>query len=114
MTKWSWIMTCVVISGFLMLIRLGIRESVIYEFRDVRVERTAPYEYWITPRSGGTRFHTTVCRDYFEPQFMNGMILNRVIFADQGTCWSLDPNKHAGYFIQRGKDGRPIIEETAN
>ena len=113
MNKWTWIMMCVVLAGFMEFLRIGIRETIMYEFRDVRVEKTAPFEYWITPK-GGTRFHTTVCRDYYEPAFMNGMILNRVIFADQGKCWSLDPNKHAGYFIMRDNYGRPIIEETSN
>ena len=111
MTKWAWIMLCVVMAGFLSFVRLGIQETVIYEFRNVSVSKTAPFEYWLMDEKG-KRFHATVCRDYYEPGFDTGMVLVKVIFVDQGNCWSLDPNKHAGYFIARREDGRPIIETS--
>jgi hypothetical protein len=112
MTKWSWMMVCVVLSGFLMFLRLGIHQTIVYEFHDVGVQKTAPFEYWLIPRKA-PRFHTTVCRDYQEPAFKTGMRLQKAIFIDMGNCWSLDPNKHAGYYIERGEDGKPI-RETEN
>lgn len=113
MTRWTWIMTCVVIAGFLAFLRIGIQQSMLYSYNNVRVEKTAPFEYWMYPE-GKPRFHTTVCRDYFEPGFDTGMTLGRVIFSDQGSCWSLDPNKHAGYWIKRGQDGRPERANSAS
>ena len=107
MTKWTWIMVCIVMAGFLEFIRVGIHQTVMFTYDNVKVEKTAPFEYWLQPE-GRVRFHTTVCRDYYEPGFDTGMTLNRVIFVDRGNCWSLDPNKSAGYWIKRGKDGRPI------
>lgn len=113
MTKWSWIMMCIILAGFMEFLRIGIHQTVMYDFQNVYVEKTAPFEYWMQPE-GKPRFHTTVCRDYYEPALSTGMTLNRIIFLDQGSCWSLDPNKHAGYWIKRGQDGRPQITETTN
>lgn len=112
MNKWNWIMMCLVVAAFLEFIRAGMQQEILYDYHNVRVEKTAPFEYWLTPE-GKPRFHTTICRDYMEPGFGSGMVLSRVILLDKGSCWSLDPNKHAGYWIERGQDGRPIIE-TAN
>jgi len=108
MSRWALLMTCIVLAGFFKIVRIGTREAVLYEFRNVAVEQTGEYEYWLTPEHKD-RFHTTVCKDYAEPGFTTGMILRKVIFVDRGSCWSLDPNQHAGYYIERDEHGQPIL-----
>jgi hypothetical protein len=80
--------------------------SNIYEFKEVKVEKLGEFHYEMKPAQQ-PEFYVTVCRDYSEPQFTSGMTLSEVIFADEGRCWSLNPNKHAGYYIQRDRNGNP-------
>jgi hypothetical protein len=108
MTRWSAMMTCVGLMAMLQLVHIGAQQATLYKYDNVQVEQTAPFEYWMTP-DGQPRFHTTVCRDYMEPGFTTGMTLDKVIFVDRGSCWSLDPNLHAGYFIRRRQDGQPQL-----
>lgn len=82
----------------------------LYEFHDAKVEQTAPFKYWLT-LPDGTRVHALVCDDYVHPpMFSTGMTLARVIFADFGKCWSVNPNYHAGYFILRNEKGVIIYD----
>ena len=78
-----------------------------FEYTNLYVQQqTGDLEFWFAPEHADA-FHTTICSDY-PITFTQGMILRKVIFLDEGKCWSLDPNKHAGYYILRGQDGRPI------
>ena len=108
MTRWSAIMLCLGLAAMLQLLRIGAHNALLYKYDNVQVEQTAPFEYWMVP-DGQPKFHTTVCRDYPEPGFTTGMVLEHVTFVDRGSCWSLDPNLHAGYFIRRNKNGEPIL-----
>ncbi len=69
------------------------------------VEKLDDYRYWLTP-VGKVKFRTTVCDDYPAPTWATGNTLCDITFVDNKWCWSLDPNIHAGYYYERGPDGR--------
>jgi hypothetical protein len=76
-----------------------VRGSNIYEFHNVQVQKINDWSFNMKPALQ-PEFYVPVCRDYLKPQFDTGMTLSRVIFVDEGHCWSLNPNKHAGYYIK--------------
>jgi len=91
------------------------RGQTLYTFYDAQVEQTAPFRYFLT-LPDTTRIRAVVCDDYAHPpMFTSGMVLSKVIFEDEGNCWSVNPNKHAGYFIRRDDLGVPIqLRRTAD
>lgn len=81
--------------------------SSLQKFSNIRVQKVDDYRYWFT-KPDGTKFYVSVCRDYEAPQFDTGMTLSYAVFLDEGKCWSLNPNKNAGYFIWRDEKGAPF------
>lgn len=77
-----------------------VKGSNIYQFSNVQVHKIDDYSFTMKPETQ-PEFYVAVCRDYIKPQFSTGMTLTKVIFVDEGHCWSLNPNKHAGYYIKR-------------
>jgi hypothetical protein len=59
----------------------------------------------------GDSFTEDICKDFVSPEkdFPLGIILNKVIHTDEGNCWSLNPDKHAGYFKRRDADRNPMF-----
>lgn len=57
-----------------------------------------------------TRFTSDICRDYASPvdDFTIGTILNKMIHTSENSCWSLNPDKHCGYFKRRIND-KPVL-----
>jgi len=57
-----------------------------------------------------TRFTNDICPDYISPadDFKVGTILDQMIHTDEGSCWSLNPDKHCGYFKRRVHD-KPVL-----
>jgi hypothetical protein len=56
------------------------------------------------PRSPDyTCFTVDICRDFASPKgdFLPGIILNRLIHTVEAGCWSLNPDKHCGYYKRR-------------
>lgn len=83
-----------------------------YLFRDLEVQQKVDdWRWWFVDKDRG-RIYVTVCQDYDPPQFSKGQVLTYAVFIDEGKCWSLNPNKHAGYFILRDNKGVPL--ERAN
>lgn len=80
--------------------------STFQKFNNIRVQKVNDYQYWFT-KPDGTKFYVSVCRDYDAPRFDTGMTLAYAVFLDEGKCWSLNPNKNAGYFIWRDEKGVP-------
>jgi hypothetical protein len=86
-----------------------VRGSNLYTFYDAQVEQTDAFKYFLT-LPDTTKIRVVVCDDYAHPpMFTTGMMLSKVIFADEGSCWSVNPNKHAGYFIRRDDRGVPVL-----
>lgn len=59
----------------------------------------------------GSQFTQDICTDYETPEidFRVGTILNRLIHTDEPGCWSLNPDKHCGWFKRRDeKTSSPI------
>jgi hypothetical protein len=58
----------------------------------------------------GTEFTHDICPDYTSPEedFKIGTILNSMTHTDEGKCWSLHPDKHAGFFKRRDSSKNPI------
>jgi hypothetical protein len=63
----------------------------------------------------GEEFTEDICRDYYPPgeDFRAGTILRELIHTEEGTCWSLNPDKHAGFYKRRDKDKNPIYVAEA-
>lgn len=104
---WALTFIIVMVIGFTVALRqLNITQQT-FEFHNVHVLQTGDNEFWFVPEQGKA-FHTTVCKDY-PITFKSGMTLSDVTFKDEGACWSLNPNKHAGYYIERDEHGQPIL-----
>lgn len=70
----------------------------------------------------GHEFTEDICRDYDSPgeDFRQGTILDELIHTDEkkadGTqCWSLNPDKHCGWFKRRDSRKNPVyVTEVSN
>jgi hypothetical protein len=59
----------------------------------------------------GDAFTEDICHDYAPPgdDFREGLILKKVIHTEEG-CWSLNPDKHCGFFKLRDPETtKPIF-----
>ena len=88
-----------------------ISRSKIYTFHDVKVLRAYDNDTYAFQNSNGEVTVANICGDYIPPDFVPGLRLRELIVKDEGDCWSLDPNKHAGYFKMRDINGQPIIDK---
>jgi hypothetical protein len=87
----------------------------ITEDRDLVVMHVwSPYRYtWQHVQDGkliGLPFTHDICEDFESPSsdFIQGIILTRMIYVDEGSCWSLNPDKHAGFYKLRDDGSKPI------
>lgn len=74
------------------------REAHLYTFNDVSVVSVVGDTFIFHP-ANQREFRTRICGDYDIPPFKVGHVLSSITFYDENTCWSLDPNKHAGYYF---------------
>lgn len=59
----------------------------------------------------GTAFTHDICRDYAPPgeDGAVGTIYERLIHTDEPGCWSLNPDKHCGFYKRRDAQDRPVM-----
>jgi len=60
-----------------------------------------------------TCFTVDICQDYESPvgDFKNGIIIEKMPHTVENGCWSLNPDKHAGYFKRRNPDRTAMYVE---
>lgn len=118
MTAPSIVFLFLVLSGAYFLINKELANHPVTEIdhvtvvREVATERNDAWRYEFLDASG-TRFYQDICKDYLKPEFDSGLVINRMIYLDLDDlgagCWSLDPDKHAGYYKERTEDGKPVF-----
>lgn len=64
----------------------------------------------------GTEFVEDICKDYAAPvgDFLPGIILNRLIHTVESDCWSLSPDKHAGYYARYDSSKKPLFAKVTH
>ena len=72
-------------------------ESRLYRFNEATIVETIGDDGFILQPINAESVHVRVCHDYPLPPFRRGLVLRDIIFYDMSECWSLDPEKHAGY-----------------
>lgn len=85
------------------------------------VKVLGPYRFTFQPVGSdnvlfGHEFTEDICPDFAAPgdDFKEGTILNELIHTVQNGCWSLDPDKHCGWYKRRDKVTKePIYAKEA-
>lgn len=109
--NWPGVFAVVMLAFFIYAGWKNVHDLRTYTFTNLYVkQQTGDLEFWFVPEHADA-FHTTLCPDY-PITFKSGMTLGKAVFLDEGQCWSLNPNKHAGYYILRDTNGKPIITDT--
>jgi hypothetical protein len=123
-TRWSPLLFAVVVCGLLLVAMT--RKNVTTEFGVAVVEIEGPYRFTFQPVDGQNRligtcdnsptrtcFTVDICHDYAAPgdDFRQGIILDELIHTVESGCWSLNPDKHAGYFKRRYSNRNAMYAE---
>lgn len=93
-------------------------ESPYFIYEGVRVDKIQDEGYRLLlskidgspiDHDGHKQIWRNVCHDYLVPNVVEGSWLRKIIFVDEGTCLTLNPNKHAGYFTFGDEYGNDIV-----
>jgi len=96
---------------------LAWRQSRVYTENSVAIIAIhTPYRFTFqhvdeTLRPIGDPFTEDICHDYAAPgdDFRQGLILKKLIHTEEGGCWSLNPDKHCGFYKLRDPEAKPIF-----
>lgn len=96
------------------VLKSQVEHSRLVTLENVYVDRKLDdWNYWLIP-DNGRRFLMVVCRDYAPPDFVQGNTLTWLRYYDDApVCRSLNPNKHAGYYLRRALNGKAQSSEEA-
>jgi hypothetical protein len=88
---------------------------VFIEYNVAVTQVISPYRFTFRPVDDqnhliGEEFTEDICQDHAPPgnDFKPGTILRELIHTEEGTCWSLNPDKHAGFYKRRDANKNPI------
>jgi hypothetical protein len=118
--KWIPVWLCLVFGlGAVWMLRPA---KVTTEYNVAVTAVWGPYRYTFQPVDEtnhliGQEFTEDICQDYPSPQddFKEGIILWKLIHTVENGCWSLNPEKHAGYYKRRDRQKQPtFVTEVAH
>jgi hypothetical protein len=102
MTRWSWIMVCVVLAGFLMFLRIGIKQAIgradIREFHNVQVlAKNAKRVYTVKFQELATPMTIRLCDDGDDLPLEPGMIIDPFQYIQKPGCLLINEQTFVDY-----------------